>query len=145
MANPPKVLIKRRELICIAVILIAAMFWRAASGSAFSENGADTRFALTVNGTEAASGPLITNGVNSDARFFMIDNLPGFLFSVESGGVRVAESACPDKYCVRAGALRVPGQSAICVPFNMMLTVRSVGSDENTPDAVVMSPIYEFE
>ncbi len=41
----------------------------------------------------------------------------------ENGEIYVKESTCPDKLCVRAGHLTKTGQSAVCVPNKVSVTI----------------------
>lgn len=49
-------------------------------------------------------------------------------FEVKNGRIRLTESACPDKICEKTGYIGSSGQSIICVPNK--ITVSVVGSDE---------------
>lgn len=42
---------------------------------------------------------------------------------VRGGRVRVRESTCPDRFCVRTGWIERPGQSIVCVPGLVVITV----------------------
>ena len=46
----------------------------------------------------------------------------------EAGKVRVASSDCPDQICVHTGWLTSAGQTAVCLPFKVVLKVISVDS-----------------
>lgn len=53
---------------------------------------------------------------------------------VQDGRVRFAESGCPDKVCVHTGWLSRAGQTAACLPAEILIKV--VGADEDDIDAV---------
>ena len=56
----------------------------------------------------------------------------------ETGAVRFESSDCPDQICVHAGWMRLPGQSAACLPNKLIVKVTPAkGQTQNTPDAVV--------
>jgi hypothetical protein len=42
---------------------------------------------------------------------------------VENGGVRVAESPCPHKLCIRKGLITRSGDLAACLPNGVVVTV----------------------
>lgn len=42
---------------------------------------------------------------------------------VRGGRVRVRESTCPDRFCVRTGWIGRPGQAIVCVPGRVVITV----------------------
>jgi len=54
--------------------------------------------------------------------------------AVEDGAIRIVESACPQRICIRMGAKRRPGELIACVPN--ALVVKLAGSDPDVPDAV---------
>ena len=54
---------------------------------------------------------------------------------IESGSVRIEDADCPDRFCVRMGAIRSPGQMLVCLPNQIV--VRIVGTGETEVDAVV--------
>ncbi len=47
---------------------------------------------------------------------------------IENGAVRIQNSPCPHRYCVRMGKLRHRGEIAVCVPNRVVVTIR--GGDE---------------
>lgn len=49
-------------------------------------------------------------------------------FEVKNGKIRLTEASCPDKICEKTGYIGSSGQSIICVPNK--ITVSVVGSDE---------------
>ena len=51
-----------------------------------------------------------------------------FTVTAESGKVRISASDCPDQICVRTGSLSSAGQTAVCLPFKVVLKVISVDS-----------------
>ena len=46
---------------------------------------------------------------------------------IEEGAAYIAEASCPDKTCVRRGKIRHVGESAVCLPSRVSVTV--VGDD----------------
>lgn len=51
----------------------------------------------------------------------------GMTVEVSDGAVRVKESDCPDRFCVRCGRVREVGRTIVCVPNRTV--VRVVGRD----------------
>ena len=73
--------------------------------------------------------PLRTN------RFLTLNTPRGrMILEVEPGRIRVRESDCPDKVCVRTGWITNASQSIVCVPNRTVITVR--GSNAAPYDAV---------
>lgn len=50
-------------------------------------------------------------------------------FEVKNGKIRLTKASCPDKICEKTGYIGSSGQSIICVPNKITVTV--VGSDES--------------
>lgn len=42
---------------------------------------------------------------------------------VENGAAQVAEADCPDQVCVRHGAIRYAGESIVCLPHKLIVTI----------------------
>ncbi len=51
---------------------------------------------------------------------------------VENGTVRVLESPCPHKYCVRMDTISRRGEIIVCVPNRVFITIRGGKSDDDT-------------
>lgn len=47
------------------------------------------------------------------------------VLEVAPGKIRIRESTCPDKICVRTGWISNPAQAIVCVPYKTVITVRS--------------------
>lgn len=54
---------------------------------------------------------------------------------IESGSIRIEDADCPNRFCVRMGAIRSPGQVLVCLPNQIV--VRIVGTGKTEVDAVV--------
>ena len=51
---------------------------------------------------------------------------------IAGGTARVAEASCPDRICVRQGAIQYAGESIVCLPHKLVITVQ--GGAENGVD-----------
>ena len=51
-------------------------------------------------------------------------------------GARIIESPCPDKLCMHQGYINKSGQTILCLPEKVLVTVVSEGKD-GEPDAVL--------
>ena len=49
---------------------------------------------------------------------------------IEGGKARVAEASCPDRICVRQGAVQYAGESIVCLPHKLVITVRGGPSQD---------------
>lgn len=52
---------------------------------------------------------------------------------IRDGGVSVTEADCPDKVCVSQGIIRCSGESIVCLPHKLVVTV--VGGPSSGLDA----------
>ena len=52
---------------------------------------------------------------------------------IENGAARVVEASCPDQICVNQGAVRYEGESIVCLPHKLVVTVE--GGRPNDVDA----------
>lgn len=52
-------------------------------------------------------------------------------------GLYIAHSSCPDQVCVSTGAISQPGQSLVCVPNEIMITLVGQGSGKEDPDVIL--------
>ena len=43
---------------------------------------------------------------------------------IRDGKARVAEASCPDKICVGHGAIQYAGESIVCLPHKLVITVQ---------------------
>jgi hypothetical protein len=55
---------------------------------------------------------------------------------VKDGRIRVKESDCPRRICLRTGWIQHPGETIVCVPYKMVIEVGASGSSPRV-DAVV--------
>ena len=59
--------------------------------------------------------------------------------TVENGAVRVSGTDCPSGVCAATGAISVPGQSIVCAPAEVLITILRDGGaeDDETPDVIL--------
>ena len=105
-------------LALIGVVASYAWLWRPAGG-------AGTEASLWVAGREEARLPL-----DRDQTRRVDGALGTSVIEVRDGRVRVAASPGPQQLCVRAGWLARSGESAICLPNQVVLEVEG---DEPPP------------
>lgn len=117
-------LIKPFEAAIIGIILfgsIAAIFIMNRSGSG-SPVGRDSRTAVIRRGDVRYELSLDKDGL------FRFDGIDAE-FEVKNGKIRLTKASCPDKICEKTGYIGSSGQSIICVPNKITVTV--VGSRES--------------
>lgn len=52
---------------------------------------------------------------------------------IENGTARVVEASCPDQICVNHGAIRYAGESIVCLPHRLVVSIE--GGQESGIDA----------
>lgn len=49
---------------------------------------------------------------------------------IDKGKVTMVESSCKDKICMKMGTITQPGESIICLPNHLILTIVSTNEDD---------------
>ncbi len=105
------------EIIIIAALLLVALLWVALSLS-FREVGGSVT--VRVDGVLVAEYSLAADGEYS---------LSGGknILVIEDGCAYMKSASCPDKTCVGVGRIKYAGQSIICLPNRVVVTVVGEG------------------
>ncbi len=119
---------KRNDFILIAVILIISIFSIFAFRS-FSENG--DYAVISLNGVEYAAYPL------SDDREVKIgDSGTSYnVINIEDKKVYISDADCPDHICVNHRAISKTGETIICLPHKLSVTIKKSVPDNVSFDA----------
>ena len=85
---------------------------------------------ITVSGEEYATLPLNEN------RELVIPGENGFdnLLIIKDGYADIAEANCPDKICVHQRKIRYKGETIVCLPNRVVVSIE--GGEEGDVDAV---------
>ena len=83
---------------------------------------------ITQNGNVIAEYSLLQNG-----EYPLLDGKN--ILIIENGEAYLREADCPDKVCVKTGRISHVGESIICLPNRLAITVRGE-SDPNEPDFI---------
>ncbi len=111
-------------IIIIAICAVITYFSANREGGAYAEIYSDGTLVQTVDLSEVSS-PFeipVENDGNSNT------------ILVESGKISVISASCPDKLCVKRGAITNSSYPIVCLPNKLVIKI----SDNNTsaPDAV---------
>jgi hypothetical protein len=79
---------------------------------------------VAVSGKNVLELPLEANAVRTVA-----GPVGNTTVEIENGRVRVLDSDCPNHTCIQMGAIDHPGEVIVCVPNQVMVTIRGSGSD----------------
>lgn len=97
----------------------------------FLLNGRGSMVYVTVDGKEIAGYPL-----SKDSEIEITGYLGGTnILKIEKGSACILDADCPDKLCVHMGKISRNGQSIVCLPHRVIVTVD--GKSDGEPDAVV--------
>lgn len=114
---PAKSLWNKKDLLFITAILLAAglafLFFRPQPSESLS------RAEISVDGKTVMELDL------SEDQVLTVDGASGGYnrIQVRDGAVSVLEASCPDKVCVHTGTVRYPGETIVCLPNRMIITV----------------------
>ncbi len=117
-------LFRLQDIIPIVIMLaVPIVYFLAASG----KDGAYAE--ISRDGEVIAAVPLDSDGVYSYPQTGEME------FTVSGGGITVSKSDCPDKICMETGKLCRAGDTAVCVPNRVVVTV--YGESGGDVDGVV--------
>lgn len=109
--------------IAVGSLGLLAIKPKGGSGSKYveisSENKLYKRIPLTTTTNETI---LVKNGLGMD------------VVNISDGKVKIVEADCPDKICIKDGAISEPGQILVCLPNKVVVEVKGEQNSEN--DAV---------
>lgn len=81
---------------------------------------------ITVDGKVISSVSLENK---STSNLIVPEGYPGVEIEIKDGKIRIKESDCPDRVCVRTGWLSHNGDTSICVPYKIIVKIKSVDID----------------
>ena len=116
----------KNDILLVAALLLVAL---AAWGLLRLTRARGAEAVVTVDGAAVAALPLSEDAV------LTVGEGQGFsnVIEVSGGRVRVRDADCPDRLCVRTGWVSRDGESIVCLPHKLVVTVRG---GEAGPDAV---------
>ena len=74
-------------------------------------------------------------GLDDDRQIPISDDAGSNLLVIEGGKAHMEEASCPDHLCIKQGEISKVGQTIVCLPNKVIVTV--VSGDEADVDAVV--------
>lgn len=108
------------------VLLIAALLILGGGLALFlwSTRQAGGVVSVQVDGDTVAELPL-----SEDTRLVLGEGAHTNTLVIKDGAARVVEASCPDQICVDHGAIRYEGESVVCLPHRLVVTVEGGGSN----------------
>ena len=116
---------KNDILLILAVLLLAGGVWLYRSLT--REEGA--RVEVTVDGRLLASLPL-----DADTSLQIGEGEHSNTLVIENGGAYVSQASCPDHVCIHRGVIRYDGETIVCLPNKLVVTV--VNGEDSGLDGV---------
>ena len=78
---------------------------------------------VTVDGVTVAEYPLSKDGVYTL-------NGGSNILTIENGNARMSDSSCPDHICENKGKIKYVGQTIVCLPNKLTVTVTGDAEDD---------------
>lgn len=108
---------KKQDLLLIAVILGAACLIYLAYSFFFSAPAAYAEVSVDGQVKERLD-------LSRDTSFTITGKNGGTnRIEVKDGGISVTEASCPDKVCVHTGTIRRTGETIVCLPNRLIITI----------------------
>ena len=124
MKNPKFDFFRKPDLIIYALVLVVLVCSFFLWGRVQGEAGGS--LVVSVNGTEKMTLPLDTD---TEA---LIEGFAGLncKVCVKNGAACVIEADCPDKLCAKHSPISRTGESIVCLPARITITIRGAGTPE---------------
>ena len=113
-----------RSFLVILILLCALGLWlvnRYVDGS--ETNRENLNVVVEVKGQQVYSVPL-----SEDNELLASSELGENIIQIEEESVFVRESDCPNQICVHTVPITAPGQSIICLPHRMVVSIVDMGA-----------------
>jgi len=110
---------KKSDIIIILLIISAAigfLLWQRAMPTA-------TTATISIDSAVQRTIDLST----AKDEIFKIDGHDNITFEIKDGAIRIMESDCHDRICIRAGFISKKGQSAVCLPNRTVVELSGDG------------------
>lgn len=111
----------RNDAILIAALLLA--------GGALALWLGLTRQAGGVARVQVDGETVMELPLSQDARVVLGEGGHTNTLVIENGAARVEQADCPDQVCVRQGAVRYNGESIVCLPHKLIVSIEGGGSN----------------
>jgi len=108
----------RADKLLIAFILLIAVAGYFLVPLLSDEGLEKTNIIIKMKGQVVKTVPIEEN---KKSAFTLRGDKGPFTVEVDGGRVRMVESTCPDKICVKRGWISNPGETIICVPYEVII------------------------
>lgn len=120
----------KKEVIFIAALLVSGIVFLI---GVLLFAGEGEKVVVTVSGKEVASFSL------HEDRTYLIEGKDGGtnLLVIQDGKAHMETASCPDGLCINMGKIHASGQSIICLPNEVVISVETPQSPNEDVDIVV--------
>ena len=120
----------KKESIFIAVLILTGLVLLSAVLFLSKEGG---EAVVEVSGSEVARFPL------NEERTYLIEGKNGGtnLLVIRDGKAWMEDASCPDGLCINMGKIHASGQSIICLPNEVVVSVETDRSSSDDADIIV--------
>ena len=137
MKNSPRLSPSKYDLLVVAAVLalavgLGARFWGNLGGAPVQNGGLSV--VVEIDGEEADRFPLMA--VMEEERTYTNNGITLTVAGsaivqqdTETPGVRVTQSDCPTQDCVHTGQISRAGQSIVCLPARIVITLVGTNAD----------------
>lgn len=105
---------KNDILLVLALLILGGGLWLYTTVT--RETGAEV--VVSVDGTELCRLPL-----SEDAEFLIGGGEQQNLLVISGGEAHIAEASCPDHVCVKSGGVSFSGQTIVCLPNKVVVSI----------------------
>lgn len=118
---------KKGDYIVILILLVFSGVIFRWTRTSYDTGGKDKILQVTIDGKIFET--LNLNQVGE--KKIHIDNQFGHnVILIDHGKVTMVESSCKDKICMKMGTITQPGESIICLPHHLVLTIVSKNKED---------------
>lgn len=114
----------------IILILILALVAAAAGIFMLASRHAGGEVVVTIDGVETMRLPL-----DEDTEVLLGEGEDTNLLVIKDGHAAITEASCPDCVCVRTGEIQYAGQTIVCLPHKLVVSIE--GGQAGEADATV--------
>ena len=128
MSGSPKLVPTKYDVLVALTVLLLAIALGARYRLAPTRNAAEV--VVSIDGAEAERLPLAAAERSYTNRGYTVHLV------VDNGGAWVDDADCPTRDCVRTGKIARAGQSVVCLPARVVVTIEGAEQNSASYDAI---------
>ena len=124
-----KIINVKKDLILIGICVILGLIALFIYKVQLTQGGYVT---VSVDGDVVATYSLAEDGEYR----IDVDDTSYNILCIDNGTAAIIEASCPDKLCVNMGRIKNNGESIVCLPNKVVVTVVDENSEDETLDGI---------